>query len=154
MKIKKKCVEDKIICSFLFGMGIYSLESVVLDRMTYSKRRNSCPPQAFGYANGQDWQSLLAQHALAQHGRNLHNMVWNRHSFISKWINEFFFSQLFSLQSNMQKWLYMINKSCFHAWVCSFCTLKQIPFCGQQTDHVIHITFSVPDNTSPSHVCL
>lgn len=104
-------------------MGIYSLESVVLDRMTYSKRRNSCPPQAFGYANGQDWQSLLAQHALAQHGRNLHNTVWNRHSFISKWMNKYCL-QLLGLQNSMLKWLYMINKSCFHVWVCKFCIFK------------------------------
>ncbi|XP_052772432.1 protein neuralized-like isoform X1 [Mya arenaria] len=51
-------------------MGLYSLESMMNDRMSVAKRRNSCPPQAFEYANGQDWRSLLAQH-----GRFLQNRV-------------------------------------------------------------------------------
>ena len=60
----------------LDNMGIYSLESVVCDRMTYSKRRNSCPPQAFDrYGDGQDWQSLLAQH-----GRFLQHRMFNSNS--------------------------------------------------------------------------
>ena len=54
-------------------MGIFSVESLVFDAMTYSKRRNSCPPQAFGYASGQDWQSLLAQHGHFLQNAHIHS---------------------------------------------------------------------------------
>lgn len=55
-------------------MGINGLERQFFDSMTYSKRRNSCPPQAFGFLSGPEWNNMLVQRGPR---RVLQNSVWN-----------------------------------------------------------------------------